>query len=128
MGKNGKLLVDVDPAGGLFTPIPGKPLRPVYTYGPKRAEGAAPNTNVMLQCPVSAVPDEVWELLALWWQCRLTRMMPLAGGYLDQPLMVRRAFPIFEAEMQAWEAANGGPQKTAALAVGAVMAALGKTG
>jgi hypothetical protein len=85
-----------------------------------------PTRSTMFQCPVSAVPPEVWDLLALWWQCRLTRTIPLAGGFLDQPLMVRRAWPIFEAEMQAWEAANGGPQKTAALAVGAVMAALGR--
>lgn len=124
MGKDGKMLHEIDPAGGVFSQIPGKPLRPVFTFGMQK--GDRPNTNVMLTCPVSAVPKEVWDLLALWYQCRLTRTMPLAGGFLDQPLMVRRGFPIFEAEMQAWEADHGGPQKAAALAVGAVMAAMGR--
>lgn len=125
MGKAG-MLSEIDPLGGLFTPIPGKPQRVVYTVGPKARDGGPANTNVMLQCPVSAIPGGVWDLLALWYQCRLTRALPKAGGFLDQPLMVRRAFPVFEAEMVAWEAQNGGPQKTAALAVGAVMAALGR--
>lgn len=55
----------------------------------------------MLQCPVSAIPDEVWQLLALWWQCKLTGMHPMQGGFMEQPAIIRLAFPLFEAEHRA---------------------------
>ena len=95
-GLAGKVIERVDNAGGVFTPVPGKPITLAYSWGPKTGKGQT--RSVMLTCPVSAIPDEVWTLLALWWQCRLMRMAPVPGAFLDQPLMVRRAFPVFEME------------------------------
>lgn len=73
------------------------PLRPAYAYGPTGAKVKTP----VFQCPVSAIPPVVWDLFEDWWACRLMHTLPLAGGWADQPLLVRRAFPVFEALMQA---------------------------
>lgn len=104
--------------------MPGKPITVAYSYGPKIAKtGKTP----MLQCPVSAIPDEVWGLLGLWWQCHMTHSLPLAGGFLDQPVMVRRAFPMFEGEWRIVEAqrAASGSSSAAAAAVAGMIGALG---
>lgn len=87
----------VDAQGGVFRPAPGA-LRVAWSYG----QGA--KREAMFSCPVSAIPGIVFDLLELWRDCRTLRVLPLAGGYLDQPLLVRRAFPIFEREAQALEA------------------------
>lgn len=117
------MVTKVDLAGGLFTPVPGKGQRPAYTFGHPNAT----TRPVMFQCPVSAIPEELWDLLALWWNCRKMRALPCSGGYLDQPLIVRRAFPVFESEMTLIEHGRSvdGPQQAAALAVGAVVKMMG---
>jgi hypothetical protein len=74
-------------------------LRPAYAYGPPTAKVKAP----VFQCPVSAIPSVVWDLFEDWWACRLMGTLPLAGGWADQPLLVRRAFPVFEALMRTEE-------------------------
>lgn len=102
--------------GGVFAPVPGRSLRPAYAYGPP---GAAAK-DVLFQCPVSAIPDVVWELLDHWRSCRALGCLPVAGGFIDQPLLVRRAFPVFEREMRQWEQSRGGSSD----ALGAVLAAL----
>lgn len=120
-GMNRKLLKTKDSTGGVFAMVPGKALRPAWSYGnPKRK-----TRDVMFQCPVSAIPDEVFGLLALWQNCRLTRTLPVAGGFLDQPPIVQRVFPIFEAEMRGTEQQGGNAEEAAALAVGAMVKAMG---
>lgn len=106
---SGGIAESVDQLGGIFTPVKGQ--RPVYSYGPK---GQGGTRAVMFQCPVSAIPDPVWELLMLWRDCRTMKALPVAGGWLDQPKMVRRAFPVFEREMQAVEWADGPDQAAVA--------------
>lgn len=81
--------------GNVFRPVPGQPLTIAYSYGPAEAKSKTP----MFTCPVSAIPDEVWDLLQLFHECRLMKLPPVQGGVLDQPLLVRKSFPIFEQEM-----------------------------
>lgn len=120
-GKTG-LLVSEEPLGAVFAPVPGRRMRPAFSFGSPRAA----TREVMFTCPVSAIPDAVWEALDLWNRCRLTGTLPVAGGLIDQPMVVQRAFPIFEIERRAAEQAGGtSPEKAAALAVGALMKAMG---
>lgn len=125
VGKGGKQIKGVDRCGGVFAPIPGKPMRPAYSYGNPKAVGGR---DLMFQCPASAIPDEVFDLLILWWRCRTMRTLPMAGGFLDQPGIVQRAFPIFEQEYQGQETKGGGAEEAAALAVGAMVKAMGGSG
>ena len=112
----GKTRAVVDRLGGLFTPVPGARQRPVYTYGPGKVK------DVLFQCPASAIPDEVWQLLVLWWACRQTRTMPMAGGFVDQPRIVQIVFPILESQMQATDQGKADPaERAAALAVGSMV-------
>jgi len=108
----------------VFAAVPGKATRPVYSYGPKEGN----TRDVMFTCPVYAIPSVAFELLNLWWECRLNRVLPVRGGWLEQPAIVRRAFPVFETEMQKVEnkRAAAGPQAAAAAAVAGVVAAAGK--
>lgn len=107
-----------DELGGVFRPVPGQG-KPVYTFGPGPVK-----QDMVFQCPVSAVPVAVWELLHAWWACRLMKCLPKAGGFLDQPLTVRWAFPIFEAYQQGTESNDRNPEAVAALAVGATLRAM----
>jgi hypothetical protein len=70
-----------------------------------RAKDAKPGKDplVLYQCPVSAIPSEVWELLHLWHSCRLMGTLPVAGAYMDQPKIVQLVFPVFEALMRGQE-------------------------
>lgn len=104
-----------EPLGGVFAPVPGRSLRPAYAFGPASAAAK----DVMFQCPVSAIPEVVWTLLAHWRSCRAMGCLPVAGGFADQPLLVRRAFPVFEHEMRHWESSRG----SATDAMAALMAA-----
>ena len=115
--KNGAVIVDVDRLGGLFTPIPGKRQRPAYSFG------AGTTKDVMFQCPVSAIPDGVMDLLLLWWRCRQLRTLPYAGGLLDQPQVVQYGFPIFEGQHRAAnpDQSNQAAEQAAALAVGSMV-------
>jgi hypothetical protein len=117
--QGGKRLRRTDRLGGIFAPLPG--LRPAYSYGPKDSK----MREVLFQCPVSAIPAVVWDLLMLWWNCRHAGpagSLPLAGGFLDQPASVQHAFPILEAIYRGIERAEQrfGPERAAALAIGAV--------
>jgi len=106
--------------------VPGQAQRPVYFATQKpAADGkskAAPvgEGAVLYQCPVSAIPSEVWDLLELWWGCRLTGLPPIAGGFMDQPESVRRAFPVFEA----LERMQGGGAHTAEQAAAIAVASM----
>lgn len=86
---------EIDPGGAVFAPAQDRGIQmPCYASGPAEATIRAP----IFTCPVSAIPEAVWHLLELWLTCRAMKALPLAGGVLDQPLSVRRAFPLFEAE------------------------------
>lgn len=123
MLPGGQLETVVEPLGGIFAPIPGKVIRPAWTYGPATKSGR----SVMFQCPVSAIPELAFDLLELWFDCRRARALPVAGGWLDQPLVVRQSFPIFETEMAGVEArkAEAAPQQAAAAVAGVVAAGKG---
>lgn len=96
---DGTVTERVDGLGGVFLPIIDKGITtPVWIYGPPKQE------QVMFSCPVSSIPTEVMDLLALWWACRHLHTLPLAGGFLDQPLSVQHAWPYFEMEYAAVEA------------------------
>lgn len=119
---HGRKVSAIEPLGGVFAPIPGQPIRVVYSYGHPESKTKTP----MFQCPVSAIPGEVWELLALWYSCHALGVLPYGGGFLDQPLIVRRAFPIFATEWRTVEAqrqASGGGQ-AAAMAAGLALKAV----
>jgi hypothetical protein len=91
-----------DEGGGVFVPSPEKRiLAPVYAFGHPDAKTKSP----VFTCPVSAIPPAAWELLDLWIQCRAMGALPFAGGVLDQPLIVRRSFPVFEGEAKVGERA-----------------------
>ncbi len=96
-GKAADEIVDVQ--GAVFHPVP-KATTPIVLH--------QESDFVMFTCPRSAVPVEVFKLVELWHSCRLMKMSPRPGGFLDQPLIVRRAFPIFEAEMAGMERASEG--------------------
>ena len=93
--------------------MPGAGQKPAYAYGPPWATAQ----DVLFQCPVSAIPDVAWDLLESWRQCRLMGCLPVAGGWVDQPLLVRRAFPVFEDEMRAWERRQGAEGSAAGMAL-----------
>lgn len=103
-----------DPAGAVFVPALERGVtRPCYAYGhdPKAKDP-------VFTCPVSAIPDEVWTLLDLFLTCRAMKSLPKAGGVLDQPLIVRRVWPVFEAEMERHErqsSVNGSMVATTAM-------------
>jgi hypothetical protein len=90
----GTALVErIDLTGGVFEPNAKAGVnRPVFVFGDGDAK------TPVFTCPVSAIPRAVWELLELWLQCRGMNALPVAGGVLDQPVTVRRAFPVFAAE------------------------------
>lgn len=118
-GRDGQVRDVSEPLGGVFAPVPEKGQRPAYSYGPEH------DRQLVFQCPVSVVPAEVWTLLTLWWHCRLNKVLPVAGGWSDQPLTVRRGFPVFEAEMHGVERHEGqhGSVQAATLALGALFGA-----
>lgn len=82
---------------------------------------------MMLTCPVSAIPGPIWELLALWWQSKLLGMPLVAGGFMDQPAIVRLAFPIFEGEHRRADQGNQDhrQQGNAMMAAAAMARAMG---
>jgi hypothetical protein len=108
-GKNGKLLTKMDTMGGVFALVPGKRLLPAYGIGPANAKEKTP----MFTCPVSGIPDEVWQLLNLWRSCRVMKTLPNAGGFLDQSPVVQRTFPVFDAIADAAEPKQGGQEQMA---------------
>lgn len=120
LGPDRRVRTTTDNCGGVFASVPGKSLRPAYSIGPKEAKG---QKDVMLTCPVSAIPDRVWDLLSLWRSCRLMKTLPVAGGFEDQPFWVRYSFPIFEACQQSVEG-GGNAEDAAMLAVGTMMKAM----
>jgi hypothetical protein len=79
-------------------------------------------------CPVSAIPDVVWQLLDLWLSCRSMKALPLAGGVLDQPYVVRRAWPMFEAAIAPYERRQNQEAQLGAMAamLGAIGAVRGR--
>lgn len=86
---------EIDPCGGVFVAVPEQGItRPVTSVGPPGAKTLTP----VFTCPVSAIPDAVRDLIDLWWACRSVHVLPKAGGFMDQPLIVQRAFPILERE------------------------------
>lgn len=83
---------DWDPGGGVFLPIEGATY-PVFAFGHGKIK------DPVFTCPVSAIPEPVWDLIDLFLTCRSMKLPPVAGGVLDQPYIVRRAWPVLEAEM-----------------------------
>lgn len=103
----------VERLGGVFAPAEGASTV-VYAFGPRDST----EKEALFSCPVSAIPPAVWSLLDLWFVCRTMRALPIAGGVIDQPLSVRRSFPIFEIEHEAELArrdAHAGALATAAV-------------
>lgn len=116
MVANQGVIETVDDCGGVFAPIPGKGLAPAWSMG---VEG---RREPMFQCPQSAIPAHVWELLALWWSCRNMRTLPKAGAFVDQPMTVRQSFPIFEMLAASQERMQG--HQSAAAVTAQTMAAM----
>lgn len=91
-----------DSAGAVFAPLRLSPKdgrsaeRMVYAYGPPKATQIS--QSAMYTCPVSGIPDWVWTLVGLWHECKQLGTLPLSGGLLAQPLIIRRAFTILESE------------------------------
>lgn len=110
----------VDPGGGVFVAVTGKGQRPAFSFG----QGA--QKDVLFTCPQSAIPDEVWDIVDLWNRCRLTGVLPAAGGLLDQPGVVQRFFPVLNAEYQAVTHRQGGPEAMAMAMLTAMKAAGGR--
>ena len=103
--------------GGIFAPVPTEGLRlPVYTWGPK-THGRA-RTDHLFQCPVSAIPPVVWELMMLWRDCRLMHVS------LPATPLWRRAYVTLEEEMIAAERRRGDGHQVALL--GAAFQALAR--
>lgn len=77
---------------------------------------------------MSAIPDEVWTLIDLFLTCRSMKALPVAGGVLDQPYIVRRSWPVLEAEIGPAERRMNQQDQVAALAamLGAVGGRRGK--
>lgn len=115
-GKAG-IFTKVDTGGAVFAPVHGKAAARVYQYGPPDAK----ERPTMFTCPVSAIPEEVFELLIVWQACRLTHSLPMAGGLLDQPVWVQRYFPILDAEQEKADARKGSSEQAAMVAAGTVM-------
>lgn len=117
---------DLEPLGGLFTPVPDEGLiQPAYVWGPKE-EGKKATVRVgtfLWQCPVSAIPGAVWDLLDLWWELRLLRLQPERWT----PLL-RVAFLVFESELKRADPGHSAPEAAAALAVGAMVKLMGGGG
>lgn len=110
----------IDLQGGIFTAVQGKRQRPSYSFGPD-----GDGRQVMFQCPVSAIPFVVWQVLSLWNSCRLLNTLPEGGGLLDQSVEVQRFFPILNAEMASVQGNKGNTAEQAAmLAVGTMMKAM----
>ncbi len=122
IGQGGKVLKWVERQGGVFAPVVGKGQRSVYNCGPSDAPSHPKDQLLLYQCPVSAIPVEVWDLLQLWWSCRLTGLPPVAGGFLAQPMIVQLTFPIFEGMQRVVEASQqrGGATAAAGQAVAAM--------
>ena len=122
---HGRRQKTVDLHGGIF--VAAKPgQRPVYAVGHPQAK----MRDSMYQCPISAIPAICWDMLELWWTCRMFPgggCLPVPGGLIDQPRIVRIAFPIFEHEMRKAEGVSqqDGPSMAAAMAVGTMLKALG---
>jgi hypothetical protein len=99
-GTNGVEVLRWDAAGAVFAPAPERGVtRPAYAYGPPGARVKTP----VFTCPVSAIPEAVWQLFELWIACRAMKLPPKPGGAVDQPIVVQRAFPAFEAAMEQLE-------------------------
>lgn len=116
-----------DPLGGVFRPVPGAHQLPVYTAAASGGK-TPPDALLLYQCPQSAIPEEVWAVLALWWNCRMTGTLPVAGTFLDQPAIVQRGFPVLESLQRQVERQQSSPETAAALAVGSLMQAMGGGG
>jgi hypothetical protein len=116
VAAGGAVVEDREPLGAVFAPLPGVAMRPAYSFGPPDSKVKTP----VFQCPVSAVPPLIWDLLEDWWACRLMGCLPVAGGFVDQPLLVRRAFPFFEQEQRAFDARQSGPLAVAGALAGAL--------
>lgn len=88
-GHDGTTTETTEHGGGVFHPLPEKDIRmPAWLYGPKK-------DRPLYTCPVSAIGADVLDLYRLWMACDMTKTLPLAGGLLDQPDIVQRAFPYF---------------------------------
>lgn len=92
----------IDSAGAVFAPLrlskdtPRAADRMVYAYGPPK--GSHRGKSPMYTCPVSGIPEEVWRLIALWYECKQLGTLPFTGGLLAQPMIVRRAFTVLQEE------------------------------
>jgi len=91
---NGK----TDPCGGVFALLPGQPYSPqtAFVVGPP----GGPH-DMMVRCPKDAIDPAIGEWLAAWWQARAVGLPLVAGGFVDQPLIARLAFPLWEREYAA---------------------------
>jgi hypothetical protein len=112
-----------DELGGVFAPaLERNVITPVYGYGDGRVQ------DPVFTCPVSAIPDAVWQIVDLWLTCRAMKALPIAGGVLDQPLVVQRAWPVLEAAIAPLERRQSQDGQVAAMAsmLGAVGVARGR--
>lgn len=108
--EDGREVHDWDPAGGVFLPAEGASY-PVFYFGTNSRE-----QEPVFTCPVSAIPAAVWTLLDLFLAARSMGLPVRAGGLEAQPYVVRRSFPILEAEISALERNNARITGVAAVA------------
>lgn len=69
----------------------------------------------MFTCPVSAIESWIFDLLEIFLEARAMRLPVKTGGLLDQPLSVRRAFPIWESKISSYERQQQSEMQIAAL-------------
>lgn len=109
-----------DACGGVFYPIAGASV-PAWHYGATAATVKAP----MFTCPKFAIPSAVYQLFDAWARASRMRLPFVAGGFQDQPLIVRLSWPVFENEQKiADRHASAGDQAAALEAMAALL--LGK--
>jgi hypothetical protein len=115
----------IEPLGNVFRPIPGETSSPVWSFADPTSADAKGST-ALFTCPVSAVPEDVWKLFMLWNECRLMGLPPKGGGFLDQPLAVQKAFPVFQHEFNAYRRRSGdsGSERTATMVATMMLAGI----
>jgi hypothetical protein len=68
------------------------------------------------ECPLSWIEEETSELIRIVRLTHDTNLLPLAGGWMDQPYFFVEAYQIFDHELAAWREAkakeHGGQRKT----------------
>lgn len=120
---------ELEPLGNVFRGVKGETHAPVWGVDYPTAKDPK-NRLSLWTCPVSAIPKEAWDVFLLWNESRLIGLPVVAGGLLDQPAIVRLAFPVFAQEYLAMRRRQGdsGAESTALMVASAMLQGLFGTG